>query len=99
MTPVVDVASGRADDCPELAAKVAGVYLAVDRLSVTKRRRGRRPRGSEGAAKPMRHHSQIWLPILLICFAVATAGAQSFRVQCPTSTKTHPDPSVNNAEP
>jgi Multicopper oxidase len=37
-----------------------------------------------------------------ICFAALTASAQSFRVQCPTSTITHPDPSnsgVNNLEP
>ena len=27
------------------------------------------------------------------------AGAQSFRVQCPTSTVTHPNPAANNAEP
>ncbi len=52
------------------------------------------------AAKPMRTYSQIWLPILLICFAAATAGAQSFRVQCPTSTITHPaNSNLNSVEP
>ena len=49
----------------------------------------------------MRKSLQVWLPIFLLCLAVG-ANAQSFRVQCPTSTITHPDPSntgVNNSEP
>ncbi len=37
-----------------------------------------------------------WLPILLVCLAVA-ANAQSFRVQCPTTTITHP--TAANVEP
>ncbi len=39
---------------------------------------------------------------LLLCLAPLSARAQSFRVQCPTSTVTHPDPAntgVNNSEP
>jgi len=47
----------------------------------------------------MRKLYQVWLPILLICFATAAANAQSFRVQCPTSTITHPVAANNNAEP
>ncbi len=35
----------------------------------------------------------------LLCFAVAVANAQSFRVQCPTSTITHPVDANNNSEP
>jgi hypothetical protein len=38
----------------------------------------------------------------LICVAALPAAAQSFRVQCPTATITHPDPTnagVNNGEP
>src|ERR1700688_1169069 len=45
---------------------------------------------------------QVWLPTLLLCLAPTVSNAQSFRVQCPTNTVTHPDPSnagVNNAEP
>ena len=41
------------------------------------------------------------LPALFLLAAVS-AGAQSFRVQCPARTITHPDPSntgVNNSEP
>jgi FtsP/CotA-like multicopper oxidase with cupredoxin domain len=34
-----------------------------------------------------------------ICFAALTASAQSFRVQCPTSTVTHPVAANNNSEP
>jgi len=40
--------------------------------------------------------------VLLCCLTPLVVNAQSFRVQCPTSTITHPDPShagVNNSEP
>jgi hypothetical protein len=50
----------------------------------------------------MRKSLQVWIPILLVAFATVAASAQSFRVQCPTSTITHPDPNnsgVNSAEP
>ncbi len=42
---------------------------------------------------------QLWLTTLVICIAAATASAQSFRVQCPASTVTHPEASNNNSEP
>jgi FtsP/CotA-like multicopper oxidase with cupredoxin domain len=45
---------------------------------------------------------RLGLPTLLLALLSLPAGAQSFRVQCPTSTITHPDPNntgVNNAEP
>ncbi len=38
-----------------------------------------------------------WLPILLVCLATVAASAQSFRVQCPTTTITHP--AAANVEP
>jgi Multicopper oxidase len=41
---------------------------------------------------------QALLPIF-VCLAPLAANAQSFRVQCPTSTITHPTPANNNAEP
>src|ERR1700686_5346598 len=47
----------------------------------------------------MRKPYQICLPILLICLVPAVASAQSFRVQCPTSTLTHPVAANNNSEP
>ena len=47
----------------------------------------------------MRKLSPVWLPILLVYLATAVASAQSFRVQCPTSTLTHPTAANNNAEP
>jgi hypothetical protein len=51
----------------------------------------------------MRKSFQVWLPIfLVICLTAIGASAQSFRVQCPTSTITHPDPTnagLNNSEP
>ena len=39
------------------------------------------------------------LVLAVIGLATATAGAQSFRVQCPTSTPTHPTAANNNSEP
>jgi hypothetical protein len=47
----------------------------------------------------MRKPYQVWLSVLLVCFATVVASAQSFRVQCPTSTITHPTAANNNAEP
>jgi hypothetical protein len=50
-----------------------------------------------------RKASTPWCMAILICGAAASATAQSFRVQCPTGTITHPNPthstSVNNSEP
>src|ERR1700688_3250470 len=43
---------------------------------------------------------QIWLLVILVSLVVGTASAQSFRVQCPTSTITHPATlHDNNSEP
>jgi len=48
----------------------------------------------------MRKLYQIGLPILAICLTAVAANAQSFRVQCPTSTITHPSAlHDNNSEP
>src|SRR5207302_1674320 len=47
----------------------------------------------------MRKLSPVWLPILLVSLATAIASAQSFRVQCPTFTLTHPTAANNNSEP
>jgi len=48
----------------------------------------------------MRNTCRFWLPIFLLGFATVTVSAQSFRVQCPTSTITHPSSLTNvNAEP
>jgi FtsP/CotA-like multicopper oxidase with cupredoxin domain len=48
----------------------------------------------------MRKPYQVWMPILLVAFATLAASAQSFRVQCPTTTITHPSSlNNNNAEP
>jgi len=45
----------------------------------------------------MRKPYQVWLPVFLVCLMTLAANAQSFRVQCPTSTITHP--TAPNAEP
>ena len=50
----------------------------------------------------MRKLYQHLLPIFVFSLLPAIASAQSFRVQCPASTITHPDPTnagVNNSEP
>ena len=39
------------------------------------------------------------LLVVLVCVAALSATAQSFRVQCPTSTITHPTAANNNSEP
>ena len=39
------------------------------------------------------------LTTILVNLVVVTASAQSFRVQCPTSTITHPNAANNNSEP
>ena len=46
----------------------------------------------------MKKQLQVWLPILLVCFATVAASAQSFRVQCPNTTIMH-TATTNNAEP
>ncbi len=45
----------------------------------------------------MRNTCRFWLPIFLLGFATVTVSAQSFRVQCPTTTITHPV--ATNSEP
>jgi hypothetical protein len=45
----------------------------------------------------MKKSRQVWLPVVLVFLTTLGASAQSFRVQCPTSTITHPGD--NNAEP
>lgn len=58
----------------------------------------------------MRKSYPVWISILIVVFAAVAASAQSFRVQCPTSTITHPSsgiicstnptaPGCNNTEP
>ncbi|MDR3747569.1 MAG: multicopper oxidase domain-containing protein [Acidobacteriota bacterium] len=58
----------------------------------------------------MRKPYQVWITVLIVALATAAASAQSFRVQCPTSTITHPitvsncgtnptAPGCNNSEP
>src|SRR6516162_6783595 len=58
------------------------------------------PAELQGGRTVMKRTHQLCLPILLCCFAAATANAQSFRVQCPTNTITHPSAlHDNNSEP
>src|SRR5436190_18503931 len=42
---------------------------------------------------------QAVLFVLLCCLTPLVANAQSFRVQCPSSTITHPNAANNNSEP
>ena len=62
----------------------------------------RATRNGQEAIRIMKRLYKAWLPMLIVCLAPTVANAQSFRVQCPTSTITHPDPNnagVNNSEP
>src|SRR5690348_11741322 len=45
----------------------------------------------------MRNTCRFWLPLFVLGIATTTVNAQSFRVQCPVSTITHPG--SNNSEP
>src|SRR5436853_206153 len=47
----------------------------------------------------MRKLHQICLLIVFVCLTTEVARAQSFRVQCPTATITHPAATNNNSEP
>src|SRR6267142_1701681 len=42
---------------------------------------------------------RLGLPTILLALLSLPAAAQTFRVQCPTSTITHPTAANNNAEP
>src|SRR2546428_5655577 len=41
----------------------------------------------------------LWFLVVLVCVTALPATAQSFMVQCPTSTITHPVAANNNSEP
>ncbi len=57
------------------------------------------PPGPEGGCKAMRKSYQVWLPVVLVCLLTVGVSAQSFMVQCPASTITHPVAANNNSEP
>src|SRR6516165_7800883 len=77
--------------------------------------RSSRRRVQGGGSRVMTKPNSVWLAIVLsclgrkvgtagllvglICMTALTASAQSFRVQCPTSTITHPVAANNNSEP
>jgi FtsP/CotA-like multicopper oxidase with cupredoxin domain len=60
-----------------------------------------RPTGSKQAGGNMNVKKlyPLCLATGLLCFTAIAANAQSFRVQCPPSTITHPVPANNNSEP
>src|SRR6516162_2712048 len=65
--------------------------------------RGEAPRAAVKRGERMaRRESVLFLFVVMLGLAAALpANAQSFRVQCPTSTITHPDPTnlgLNNSE-
>jgi FtsP/CotA-like multicopper oxidase with cupredoxin domain len=47
----------------------------------------------------MKKLCQVLLTLLFVCLVPLVVNAQSFRVQCPTSTITHPVATNNNSEP
>src|ERR1700730_5628441 len=46
-----------------------------------------------------RKRGTAWFPVVRVFVGTLPATAQSFRVQCPTSTITHPVAANNNSEP
>jgi FtsP/CotA-like multicopper oxidase with cupredoxin domain len=76
---------------PKLDARSAGT-LAIQQL----------PFSAEGEKNYVmaRRGSVLFLfAVVLVIVAALPANAQSFRVQCPTSTITHPNAAANNSEP
>src|SRR5256885_2261575 len=57
------------------------------------------PACQQGGHTVMRKLPHIGLLIALVCLATGVARAQSFQVQCPTTTITHPTAANNNSEP
>src|SRR5215475_4843357 len=47
----------------------------------------------------MRKMSPLYFSLVLVVVMTVAANAQSFQVQCPASTITHPTAANNNAEP
>src|ERR1700730_4731215 len=47
----------------------------------------------------MKKSCQVLLILLFVCLVPLVVNAQSFRVQCPTSTITHPVAANNNSAP
>jgi hypothetical protein len=75
--------------------------IRTEKLVMSRETRRGRPQAWKGDRRIMRKIYRIFL-LTLVCLAPLTGRAQSFRVQCPTSTITHPDPTnagVNNSEP
>jgi FtsP/CotA-like multicopper oxidase with cupredoxin domain len=54
---------------------------------------------AEEAGMMSRKAGTLWFLVVLASFAAIPAHAQSFRVQCPSSTITHPTAANNNSEP
>src|SRR5579871_6575271 len=77
--------------------------LAANRQSTTKARPTGRRTSTEGSMRKMWCNGSGLIGLLATMvaglFAAGSADAQSFRVQCPTSTITHPTAANNNAEP
>jgi FtsP/CotA-like multicopper oxidase with cupredoxin domain len=101
---------GRLTVAAGTAAAVPPVGLPVSHAQVTARRLAREPARlpwssqrvvAEERRCTMRTHETVTrgLPAFLLLMFALPAAAQSFRVQCPPSTITHPDPSKNDAEP
>src|SRR6516164_9109724 len=59
-----------------------------------------RPQGSQEATTVMRKMSLLCFSLVLVVIMTVAASGQSFQVQCPASTITHPSSLTNvNSEP
>lgn len=84
--------------------RLAGVHRSPNRALRRRKCRGAR----SGRVPPlpvsrrrllhMRKKYQFWLPLVITC-ATQIVHGQSFRVQCPANTITHPVAANNNSEP
>ena len=78
----------RRPDC----CRIRGLVRPVDQSG------SRQPRGRKTNVEQKRGHASVSVGVHG-CVAAIPAASQSFRVQCPTSTKTHPNAANNNSEP
>jgi len=69
------------------------------RLRLTGSRARFAPARKSGGYTVMRKISPLYLSLVLVVVATVAASGQSFQVQCPTSTITHPVAAENNSEP
>src|SRR5215470_15100075 len=92
---VDQVGTGRVSARRVLVWEVSGLAVREIALVVISKAAG----GGEGGGMASRKLGTTVILLVLMFVTAMPAAAQSFRVQCPTSTITHPSAANNNSEP